>query len=537
MAEFSKNEIFTQLERILVGPEIKGDTKIGQFLSYVTGQTFNGSEEALNQYKIGVEALNYPVDFNPQNNPMVRIHAGRLRRALTSYYSLQGADDPIVIEIPKGSYAPVFTRNRGSIRQTESAHGTADSKSLVPEMQAEASEAPSLAVLPLDYLGNEPEFSFFANGITEEIIIALTRFQEFFVVGPLDRDIINQRHMDPIAIGQEYGVRFVLDGTIRLRGESLRLTVKLTDARNGRKVWGQTHDHDLEQTSIDQIDQEIVGQIVTTLADNFGVIPRTIAKEVLSHQWCSLSDYSAILRFHHHVRVLNETSLIEATQALEQVVKRDPDNDLALALLGDLISTPYWLGYTDDQYDLGRAVELGKRALALNPNSQPGHFTMAIVYYLRLQKRQCLNEIDQALDLNPNNANYLANSALFLMGFKRHEDGLGLIDKAMRWNPHHPGWYHFIPFQYHYYRGDYKTALVHANGFNTPDYLWDPLIRTAVLGQLGHLQEAEKAADEVLALVPSFAARGRSLIYRMLFHEENVEMLADGLAKAGLKVV
>lgn len=302
-------------------------------------------------------------------------------------------------------------------------------------------------------------------------------------------------------------------------------------------MWGQTHDHDIEQTSIDQIDQEIVGQIVTTIADNFGVIPRTIAKEELSHQWCSLSDYSAILRFHHHVRVLHETSLIEATQALEQVVKRDPDHDLALALLGDLISGPYWLGYTDDQCDLERATELGKKALSLNPNSQPAHITMAIVYYLQSEKALCLEEIEKVLSLNPNNANYLANSALFLMGIGQREEGLAFIDKAMRWNPHHPGWYHLVPFLYHYYRGAYLTALADANEFNTPGFFWDPLIRTAVLGQLGYHEEATKVRDELLALVPDFERRGRSLIHRMLYSEENTKMLLDGLQKARLAVL
>jgi len=162
---------------------------------------------------------------------------------------------------------------------------------------------------------------------------------------------------------------------------------------------------------------------------------------------------------------------------------------------------------------------------------------MAINYYLRFQKDLCINEIEQALSLNPNNANYLANSALFLMGLGQGEDGLALIEKAMRWNPHHPGWYHFVPFLYHYFRGEFKTALNDANGFNTPDYLWDPLSRTAALGQLGHRAEAEKAGAELLALVPDFKGRGRSIIQRMVYTEENTEMLLEGLREAGVEII
>jgi len=535
MADISPDSVKVQLEKILASSEFVSGKRLGQFLHYVVEQTLNGQSGRIKQFTIAVEALGYDSDFDPQSNPTVRILARRLRRSLEQYYYSQGNGDLIRIEIPKGAYVPVFRPLPGSTQNAESACKPMYCMPATTGPNVAQPEGPSIAILPMEYLGNEPDYTFFASGITEEMIIALTRFQEFLVVGPLDRDIIRQKHLGPRAIGQEYNVRFLLDGTVRLRGRTLRLTTKLTDTLNGQKLWGQIHDHDIERTSVDHVEHEIVSQIVTTIADNFGVIPRTMAKEVLSHHNDSLSDYAAILRFHHHVRVLTEKSLTEAIEALEKVVQRNPEHDLALALLGDLISTPYWLGYTDNQYDLGRATELGKRALALNPNSQPAHFTMAINYYLRFQKALCLKEIEQALNLNPNNANYLANSALFLMGLGQWENGLELINKAMRWNPHHPGWYHIIPFLHHYYRGEYITALIDANGFNTPDYFWDPLIRAAVLGQLDRQTEAKKAVDELLALIPDFETRARSLIQRMVFLDKNVEMILDGLQKAGVR--
>jgi adenylate cyclase len=535
MTDISKKSIILQLERILGSPGFINSKRPGEFLRYVVEQDLNGQSHAIKQYTIAVEGLGFNDDFNPQTSPAVRILARRLRRALGNYYDSQGSNDPIRIDLPKGTYVPVFKTNSNSIHNAKFPYESICSMPAMVDPQFAVQDGPSMAILPFEYLGNEPEYAFFASGISEEIVIALTRFQEFLVVGPLDRDIIRQKHLGPRAIGKEYSVRFLLDGTMRLRGNILRLTTKLTDTLSGRKLWGHMLDYDINRTTFDQLEHEIVGQIVTTVADNFGVIPRTMAKEVLSHHNDSLSDYAAVLRFHHHVRVLTEKSLTEAIEALEEVVQCNPKHDLALALLGDLISTPYWLGYTDSQYDLGRATELGKRALALNPNSQPAHTTMAINYYLRFQKAPCLKEIEQVLNLNPNNANYLANSALFLMGLGQWEEGLALIEKAMRWNPHHPGWYHFVPFLYHYYRGEYETALVDANGFNTPDYLWDPLIRTAVLGQLGRQSEAQKASGELLALVPDFELRGRSLIRRMVYSEENSEMLLDGLQKVGLE--
>ena len=161
---------------------------------------------------------------------------------------------------------------------------------------------------------------------------------------------------------------------------------------------------------------------------------------------------------------------------------------------------------------------------------------MAEVHYLRFRQAPCSAEIEHVLQLNPNNARALANSALFLMGMGQWKRGQTVIQRAMHLNPHHPGWYHLIPFLNHYYQGEYATALLEANRFNTPDYFWDPLIRTAVLGQLGRQEDAEKAMGELLALMPDFESRGRSVLKRLVFVDENVEILLVGLRKAGLDV-
>jgi tetratricopeptide (TPR) repeat protein len=170
--------------------------------------------------------------------------------------------------------------------------------------------------------------------------------------------------------------------------------------------------------------------------------------------------------------------------------------------------------------------------LALNPNSQPAHFAMAQIHFQRFQQGPCLAEIERTLELNPHNANYLAASAVFLMGIGQWERAQKLVKEAMRLNPHHPGWYHLVPFLHHFYQGKYEAALVEGLAFNTPAYFWDPLIRTAVFGHLGEQADAKKACVELLALCPDFEQRGRSLIQRMVFLNEHVDMLWRGLQKA-----
>lgn len=186
---------------------------------------------------------------------------------------------------------------------------------------------------------------------------------------------------------------------------------------------------------------------------------------------------------------------------------------------------------------MGRcAAVLARRAVALNPNLQAARFTMALIYFLRFQRPQFPAEAELALQLNPNHALYVAALALHFGMAGEWERSLILTKKVMRLNPHHPGWYHLVPYMIHYRQGDFEQALIEAHRFNTPLFHWDPIIRAAALGQLGHQAEASTAVDELLALVPDFRSRGRSLIHRFAYLDEHIKMLLDGLRKAGLEL-
>ena len=146
-----------------------------------------------------------------------------------------------------------------------------------------------------------------------------------------------------------------------------------------------------------------------------------------------------------------------------------------------------------------------------------------------------LEEVKQAIQLIPNNANYLAAASLHMAMVGEWERANQLMGMAMRLNPHHPGWYYIVAFMNYYRQGEYEPALVEARRFNTPDFFWDPLIRAAVLGQLDRQVEARRAVDELLALIPDFKHRGPDLIRRLAYLDEHVGILLEGLKKAGLE--
>ena len=138
--------------------------------------------------------------------------------------------------------------------------------------------------------------------------------------------------------------------------------------------------------------------------------------------------------------------------------------------------------------------------------------------------------------LNPKTDSEVNGSDFFLAIAREWEEGLVLMERGMQLNPHYPGLYHFIPFMDRYRQGAYKGAWVEARRVNLLMLFWDPLIWAATLGQLGRTPEAQNALAELLQLKPDFASRGRDLMERLVFLDENVEMLLDRLRKAGLEL-
>ncbi len=529
MADHSADSINEQLERILASPRFKGSPRLSDFLRYVVTETLGGRGDRIKQYTVGVEGLGYEAGFDPGSDPNVRVHARQLRRALEEYYETHGRTDVVRIEIPVGSYVPEFGENQVALDTAGSSEGVA----ALPDRQPADASVPSVAVVTLDCLDREGDAAYIASGLTEDLVVSLTRFPYFEVIGPLSRARLRADARDASEIGRAYGVRFVLDGSVRTQGRDLRMTVRLTDAASGSNLWGESLQCDRAKIWTCARDNDLADQIAAALADDYGVIPLVMGKRTASGTPENASAYEALLRSYHYLRTLTEEDRAAALAALEEALRRDPDNPEVLGRLGDLLCTAYQLGYVGDD-EMDRAEEMARKAVLLDPNTQVTRYTIAMVHYLRYRKDLYLVEAEHVLRLNPNHAQYVASVGgnLAMMGY--WDRGLDLMSKAMRLNPHHPGWYHYVPFMDAYRRGEYDRAWTEAQLFNAPGLFLDPLFRAATLGQLDRRRAAGNAIEELLSLRPDFREIGRTLMRRLIYTEENAELLIAGLRKAGL---
>jgi adenylate cyclase len=392
---------------------------------------------------------------------------------------------------------------------------------------------PSILVLPLDVLTNDQEQSYFADGLTEQLAVALTAYPDFLIIGPLSRDRLRSAGAIAVeALGQRYGARFMLQGSLRKGGDTVRITITLIDTITRGTLWVKTFDGNLNAADLFEFEDAVAGEVASTLVDNFGIIPRKLTRQALEKRTDSLEAYDAVLRWSHYFTALTDEAWDAAFDALEHAVQADPNYALTHAMLADMYGTRYHLGGGDVGL-LEQMQSLLGRALELDPHCQLAHQLKAMVRFFRGQRDLFLDETKWAVQLNPNNSNIIASCGLFLAIAGEWEHGLALLDKAMRLNPHYPGWYHLGPFLNLYRQEAYGKALQEAVRINVPGLYLDPLGRASALGQLGRWEDAARPLAEMERLLPKTGIELPSLMQRTLFSDENVEMLVDGLHKAG----
>lgn len=523
--------IWAQLERIVSSALFVKKKQLCRFLTYILEEALSGNSECLKGYKIGVEVFGKNSDFNPQLNPVVRVRAHQLRKVLERYYLTEGSSDPIRIDVPKGGYVPTFQDHEWPIFHKDTAAGEA-SQDCRPLKEVKTNR-PTIAVIHLENLSENPEHAYFATGLTQELMTALMRFPDFVVVGPLLRKQLKSNCTNTLDVYREYGARFLLDGSVHWHNGSLRVRAKLIETRRGVNLWSETYHRKIEADNWFDIEDDVVSRIVATLADTFGVIHQTLWNERLSHPEASGGAYDAMLRFHHAMYFPTPEATTEAIQALELAHQEAPHQVTITTMLADMMGQQFFLRMSDKSV-LNQVETLVRQAISLDPNHQHARWVTGWLHFLRFDAESSARELKIVLSLNPNHANLIGATAYLLAMMGHWEQAIPLARRALHLNPHHPGWYHFVFYLHNYRHREYAAALNDALKINSPDFYIDALCRAAVLGQLGRVAKANAALQELFSLMPDFMQTGRKQLRIVVFSEEHVELLWDGLMKAGL---
>jgi TolB-like protein len=393
-----------------------------------------------------------------------------------------------------------------------------------------------VAVLPFKSSGDHADLAALAQGITEDIVTGLSRFSYLRVISLRSTLRYASEAADTRTAGKELGARYVMEGSLRQAGARLRLAVQLVDADSGALLWAETYDRvSLPEAAFD-LQDDVVPQIVSTVADTHGVLPRSMGEALRTRDAARLSPYEAVLRSFAHFQRVTAEEHAPARKALERAVQQAPGYADGWAMLSLIYKEEFTHGFNLRSDPLGRAFTAAQRAVEAAPSNHLAHHALAAVHFFKKDLPAFRIAAHRAIELNPMDGFTLAFLGFLIAYSGDWERGGALSAKARNLNPHHPGWYWFVPCFDAYRKGDYRGALEFARKANMPGFWRTNLAVAAACAQLQDIEAARNSLRNLLAQRPDFAVAAREEL-AVWWEPDLVEHLLDGLRKAGFKIV
>ncbi|HEY0919941.1 winged helix-turn-helix domain-containing tetratricopeptide repeat protein [Devosia sp.] len=397
-------------------------------------------------------------------------------------------------------------------------------------------ERASIAVLPFVNLSSDPEQAFFADGLAEEIIIALGKLPGLLVIARNSSFAYRGSDVDVRKVGSDLDVRYVLSGSVRRGGNRLRMSAQLADSESGAHVWAESFDREL--ADVFAIQDEVTGRIVDAL--KLKLTPAQTASATDG----GTNDIEALDLLMRGRALLNgPTQNLEVyrrvTDLLRRAIARDPSYVDALGELAIAHHLDYLNHWSDDP---GRALveaqRLGTRMIELEPNHAFGHFVVALTAMLARDFERFRKEAAIVIALNPD--------ALIASDLQGHLclanevplEAIPHFERCMRLDPSLGRTLLCLQFlgRAYFYGGRYETAaaLFRERILLMPDTDASRGYLAAALGHLGRFEEARQVWAELMAINPEYVMEDR--LNRTAVQPSQIELVLGGARKAGLPV-
>jgi adenylate cyclase len=331
------------------------------------------------------------------------------------------------------------------------------------------------------------------------------------------------------------GARYLLEGSLRQAGAQLRVAVKLIDTTTGANLWAENYTRSYSPDSIFEIQDDLVPRIVSTCADSYGVLPRSISDVVRGTDPQFWSPYEALMHFFGYHQRLSPTDHLEARKGLERAVEIAPRNSDCWAMLSLVYAHEHGHGFNKLPNALERASNAARRAVDLAPGSHLARQAMSTALLFRKEIAACLHEADLAIKLNPLDGGCNASMGANIAFAGDWDRGCALIARSMEINPNHPVWYRGMLSFNEYRKTNYRASVDEAVKTNAPEFFWLQVILAAAHGQLGNQHAAATALKALETLVPNFSAAARTIL-GIWIQTDMVDHVIQGLRKAGMPI-
>ena len=393
----------------------------------------------------------------------------------------------------------------------------------------------SIAVLPFTNMSSDPEQAYLADGLTEDIITALSKVRTLSVIARNSTFVYKGQSVDIKGVAAELSVRYVLEGSVRRAGDTVRTTAQLIDGATGAHVWAERYDGTIDDIFAlqDQITETVVAAIEPQLLAAEGRRVRRRPTE-------SLAAWQLVTRSLGHFWLFTAVHMKKAARLAQKAADADPDYGHAHAVLALVQITRAWLAWeptSELPTLLDSANAAARRATSLDGQDAWGHLALGIVLAFQRQHEPAIAELRTAIRLNPSFA--MAHGWLSLvLGYSGQPDeGLSTVDRALGLSPNDPfaALYDTCKAINHFARGEYTEMVVacRAGLRERPEHVGAHRMLTVALAYLGRDEEAAAAFADTKRLQPDISLDW-ACAYAPFADLQDLNRYVDGLRRAGM---
>ena len=387
----------------------------------------------------------------------------------------------------------------------------------------------SIAVLPFANSSEDPKDDYFSAGITNDIIIDLSKFQNLMVIASNSVSGYQGITVEVKDVSRELGVRYVLTGSVMKHDGRVRINTQLIDGVTGQILWTERYDESTD--NIWGIEDEISRRIVRTLAVRITKIEQ---QRVLAKPSKNFEAYEYTLKGQALLTRQSRSENFEARKLFRRAIELDPNYATAYSGLGwTYFETVQWGWTGSPQQAVQQAYDLSQKALSLQATDISGRRLLASIYGLRRQHDLALIESERLIAINPNDAGGFAQQGKALTWLGRPDGAILALERSLLFDPDmkadfvwHLGLAYYLKERY----AD-SVAVLERNIGRKTDPFWDYLLLAAVYGQMGRMEDAARVANIVRQIDPLY---NRLLRFGQFENESDTERVNEGLRKAGL---
>ncbi len=579
-AGITDSEVREQVARIVESDDFKVPPRSKKFLHYVVEEVLAGRGDRLKAYSIGIEVFGRDPSFDAQHDPVVRTEAARLRSALERFYLLDGANDPLVISIPKGGYVPHFERAAHADESEQFADapasaaqapfswrqnwptaigaliilagaaiwivtGTWKASREISETpvgasrisgagnaatDAPMSRLPLIRVRPFEGLGDTPSNKDYAMGMAAEIVQKLVKFP--------DLRVVFDTGTGSLAAADLHGARnFYVSGSTQVAGNKIRVLARLTDEA-GVVIWSGAYDKDLNVQNLISAQDDIADNVAISigqpskLAYGQTVVGSAQMPEDIDAYACTMSYYT-------YRQAIDPAHLTRLQGCLEKTLERFPDYATAWALLA-LVYRDRDLFYKGDPEGRNRllplALEAAQKAVALAPENVRALQALMLTSFLNQRVAAGKATAERALQLNPNDMELVGEYGTRLALAGEFERGDAMVRQAIAYNPANANFYRIQLAVTAYFRHELKAAEEMIDAVDPSNSGITMICAAAIYADVGRAEDAKRMRDAFLKLgTRQMIEIDHEFDKRNLRTEDRVTLL-KGFLRAGLPV-